>query len=451
MQRREFCRNMSLLGLTGAAVAGTSTATAQQSGATARAFSPPMPEGVGGDLKFSAAEYERRYQGVREAMAQDSIEALVVVGTSEWHEGDMGNIRYLGAPEHMSELSLMILPLDGNPVAPYSEFGFASMPPLPPGGGPFKPKVPSPVSFDLEKIPVRAGSLNSPDYAAGVVQMLKGIGFQGGRLGFASMKNMPADIYAAVSEAFADAEIVDAQDILLNMRLYKSSEEIKFMQRSGYIADKGLEAMINTAGVGVSDYEVFYAIDRACAEAGAPVGGFQLYGSGPWGAPMGAGTSNLLLFPGSARTIQQGDMLIPEVASNYKGYFTQLTAPVSIGEPSESFHAAYDLCADVHQAIRSEFKAGKTVREMDAFAAAYTEDATDGAFTSLFGIQAGEHEYSFWHLDYELRPGAMVYNQPFFLPLKQMGAPFHVFGDAMVMTDDEPLILHQSSMDLVVI
>ena len=450
MQRREFCRNMSLLGLTGAAVAGTSKATAQQSNATARAYAPPMPEGVGGDLKFSAAEYERRYQGVREAMAQDSIDALVIIGTSEWSNGDMGNIRYLGAPEHLAELSLMILPLDGNPVAPYADFGFPSLPPFPPGVEPFKPKVPSPVTFDLEKIPVRDVSLNSPDYAAGVVQMLKGIGFQRGRLGFASMKNMPADIYAAVTETFSDAEIVDAQDILLNMRLYKSDEEVKFMQRSGYIADKGLEAMINTAGVGVSDYEVYFAIDRACAEAGAPVGGFQLYGSGPWGGPPGS-TSNLLLYPGSARTIQQGDMLIPEVASNYKGYFTQLTVPVSVGQPTDDFLKAYELCTKVHSAIRSEFRVGKTVREMDAFTAAFTKDATDGEFTTLFGVQAGEHEYSFWHVDYELRPGAMAYNQPFFMPLTKMGAPFHVFGDAMVMTDDEPLILHQSSMDLVII
>ena len=448
MQRRDFIRSTALLGLTASPLAAA--AMVQTPRKKYRADSVTVPEGAGGNLKFTKAEYESRYQRVREAMARDKLDALVVIGTREWSGGDMSNIQYLGAPVHVAELSLMVLPLEGKPIAPWSNFGFPSLPPMPPGKSPFMPKIPSPVEFELEQIPVRDKSLNSPDYAAGVVQILKNKGIKKGRVGFVSMKNMPADILAAVNEKLPKLKVVDAQHILLDLRLYKSAEEIKFMQRSGYIADKGLEAMIDTADVGVSDYDVFYAIDQACAEAGAPVGGFQLYGSGPWAGPPGS-TSNVLLFPGSARTIRKGDMLIPEVASNYKGYFTQLTVPASIGEPPASFIAAYELCAKVHKEIRAQFKPGKKVSEMDAYAAEYTKDISNGEFTTLFGIQAGEHEYSMWHMDYELKPGAMVYNQPFFMPLKKKGGPFHVFGDAMIMTEGEPLILHQSKMDLVII
>ena len=448
MQRREFIGRTALLGLTASPLGAA--AAVQTPRKKYRANSVVMPEGVAGNLAFSKTEYERRYAGVRKAMARESLDAIVVIGTREWAGGDMGNIHYLGAPQHMAELSLMVLPIDGKPIAPWSSFGFPSMPPMPPGKSPFMPKVPSPIEFELENIPVRDKSLNSSDLAAGVVQILKNKDITKGRVGFVSMKNMPADVLAAVNQNLPNLEVVDAQQILLDMRLYKSPEEIKFMQRSGYIADKGLEAMIDTAGIGVSDYDVFYAIDQACAEAGAPVGGFQLYGSGPWAGPPGS-TSNLLLFPGSARKIQKGDMLVPEVCSNYKGYFTQLTVPASIGEPSESFIAAYELCTKVHNEIRAQFRPGKTVREVDAFAAEYTKDVSNGEYTTLFGVQAGEHEYSFWHIDYELKPGAMAYNQPFFLPLKKKGAPFHVFGDAMIMTESEPLVLHQSKMDLVII
>ena len=448
MQRREFIKNASLLGLAATPFANAEVVTTNR--AKYRTNSVAMPAAAAGELKFSKAEYDRRYQGIRNAMERDGLEAIVVIGTREWSGGDMGNIHYLGAPMHLAELSLMVLPLEGNPVITYSNFEFPTMPPLPPGMSPFMPKVTAPIEFDIDQIPVRDQSLNSPDYAAGVVQILKKLGYKKGKIGFASMKNMPADIYAAVTSSFPNIEIVDAQKILIDMRLYKSQEEIAFMQRSGYIADRGLEAMIDTADVGVSDYDVFYAIDQACAEAGAPVGGFQLYGSGPWGGPPGS-SSNIILSPGSARTIRKGDMLIPEVASNYHGYFTQLTVPVSIGEPPESFLSAYDLCSKVHREIRAEFRPGKTVSEMDAFSAAITEDLTDGEFTTLFGIQAGEHEYSFWHMDYELKAGAMAYNQPFFMPLKKPGGPFHVFGDAMVMTEEEPLILHQSKMDHVII
>ena len=449
MQRRELIKNATLLG---ASVLPFTTAAGVVSSPREkyRSSSVAMPSGAGGMLRFSMAEYERRYQGVRKAMEREGIDALVIIGTHEWSDGDLSNIRYLGAPVHLAELSLMVLPLEGKPIAPYSAFGFPTMPPLPPGMMPpfFQPG--SDVDFEYQEVPLRKDTMNSPDYAAGVVQMLKKKGYKTGRIGFVSMKNMPADIYAAVAENFPKLERVDAQHILLDMRLYKSEEEIAFMKRSGYIADKGLEAMIDTAGIGVSDFDVFYAIDKACAEAGAPVGGFQLYGSGPWQGPPGS-SSNLKFDSASARTIQKGDMLIPEVASNYKGYFTQLTVPASIGEPPESFLKAYEMCATVHGEVRKLFKPGATVRQVDAMTAEITEEISKGEFTTLFGIQAGEHEYSFWHTDYELRPGAMAYNQPFFLPKKKPGGPFHVFGDAMVMTDDEPIILHQSKMDLVII
>ena len=443
MQRRDVLKGGAVLGMGGALMTASGLTAGDESSLRA-------PRKAGEDLTFSAEEYKRRYHEVRKAMERDGIQALVVVGTQEWSGGDMSNIHYLGAPVHPAEHSFVIVPLEGKPVSPYAEFGFPTMPPMPPGMRPPWIKSPSSVEFSFQKVPVRELSLNSPDYAAGTVEILKELGLEKGRVGFVSMKNVPADVYAAIAESLPDVQIVDAQHILLDLRLYKSEEEIAFMMRSGYIADRGIEAMMNTARAGVSDYEVFYAIDRACAEAGAPVGGFHLYGSGPWGGPPGS-TSNLIIEPGSARTIRHGDMLIPEVTSNYKGYFTQLTVPASIGEPSPSFLKAYEMCKKVHAETRKQFRAGATVREIDAHTAAFTTDLTDGEYTTLFGIQAGEHEYSLWHLDYELRPGAMAYNQPYFMPLKRPGGPFHVFGDAMVLTADSQLTLHESSMNLVVI
>jgi len=443
MQRRDIIKGGMVLGLSGAAMSRAGTAASDS-------MKPMVQENTQPDLVFSVSEYERRYRGIRKAMESSGIEALVVVGTREWSGGDMSNVHYLGAPVHPAEHSFVVVPLEGKPISPYAEFGFPTMPPMPPGMRPPWIRSPSAVDFDFRKIPVRDMSLNSPDYAKGTVEILQSLGLKKGRVGFVSMKNVPADVFAAVTEALPDLQIVDAQKILLDMRLYKSTEEVEFMKRSGFIADRGIEAMMATAGPGVSDYEVFYAIDRACAEAGAPVGGFQLYGSGPWGGPPGS-TSNLILETGSARTIRNGDMLIPEVTSNYKGYFTQLTVPASIGEPPPKFLKAYEMCSKVHEEIRRQFKPGMTVRELDAHAAAFTSDLTNGEFTTLFGVQAGEHEYSLWHIDYEMKPGAMVYNQPFFMPLKSKGGPFHIFGDAMVMTSEAPILLHQSSMELVVI
>lgn len=448
MERRSFIKTATFAGLAGSALI-SQLGFAEVSQTSRKNFSRVnLPGDIAGDLTFSKAEYDRRYAGIRKAMGEQDIEAIVVVGTKEWAKGDHGNIRYLGAPEHMAEHSAMVLPLNDKPVSIYAGFGFMS---LPPGMSPPTPSVPSPVEFDFEVAPYREGAVNSADNAAAVVSILKKKKLDKARIGIATMKSMPADVVLAIREELPNTTLVDAQDIFLSMRVYKSDEEILFMRRSGYIADKGLEAMIDIADVGVNDIDVFYAIDKACCKAGGPTGGFQLYGSGPYGGPPGS-KSSILFNPRSARDIQKGDALIPEVASDYKGYFTQLTVPVSVGEPSDALLAAYDLNDKVYKFIQKEFRPkGQTVLEFDRMVSEFTLDASDGEYKTGFGIQAGEHEYSFWHIDFELKAGAMAYNQPFFLPAKRPGGPFHIFGDAMIMTDGEPILLHQSKMDMVII
>ena len=149
--------------------------------------------------------------------------------------------------------------------------------------------------------------------------------------------------------------------------------------------------------------------------------------------------------------MKAGDVVAPEIGSDYQGYFTQLSVPISLGEPTDELYQAIELCDKVYAFNQSQMRAGKTVWEVDEACHEFTKDASNGAFGTVFGIQAGEHEFTFWHDNYELRPGAMAYNQPFFLPLKKPGPPFHVYGDALLITEGEPERLHQTPMSVVVV
>jgi Xaa-Pro aminopeptidase len=231
------------------------------------------------------------------------------------------------------------------------------------------------------------------------------------------------------------------------MRALKSEEEILFLRRSGYIADKGIEAMIDSAHIGANDLDIVYAIDLACAKAGAPPGGFQIYRSRPWGE-LGP---NVWSDSRSARSLQSGDLLIPEVGSNYKGYFTQLTVPVAMGDPGPDFRAALNMNRAINREILWRFRLGITVRELDNFSAEYCQDFSDGEFTTLFAVQCGEHERAFVHDDYTLASGMLGYIQPYFIRVNGEGGPFHVLGNAVVCTEGEPLHLHHSEVGLVIV
>ncbi len=447
MERRDFIKNASLVGagvpLLGCAANAATGATSVAPGALT---SIEVPDGVGGNLKFSRSEYARRHAAIRKAMDAEGFAALIVTGTQEWHMGDLGNMLYIGSPIDM-EQTFAVFPLEGDPIVLQKKVQFPffkerGIPGLPLGAFSDSSDVFKPVWADG-----RPGTRIAGFYGPALVEQLKAKGLSKAKIGLVSMRNTPADVYAHLTAELPQAKFVDAQHILMAQRYYKSAEEKKFILRSAYIADMGMAATIAAAKPGAHDLDVFYAADKACAKAGGPVGGFQLMDTGPWGKPH----RNPILKPGSGKFLKKGEMVIPEIGSNYKGYWTQLTVPISLGEPSAEFLKAQDMCDSVYAELQNVFVSGKRVREVDAHCAAFTEDLTDGEYTTLFGIQAGEHELTFWHDNYELKPGAVAYLQPFFIPAKRKGGPFHVYGDAWMVTDGKPEKLHQSRMKLVTV
>ena len=133
--------------------------------------------------------------------------------------------------------------------------------------------------------------------------------------------------------------------------------------------------MIAAAQAGNTDWDLFFAMDRGCTEAGAPPGGQQLLSTGPW-----RGRRSNVFFDGrTARTLRPGDVIVPEVTSNYKGYFTQLTVPVVLGEPSEQFLADLALCDAVYAHMLAKYRPGATVKGLDDQCAQFAKQASEGA------------------------------------------------------------------------
>ena len=443
MQRRQFISAVAGMGV-GSLVAGELPDERQGSPSSAIPRAPAMASV--GELRFSDEEYARRHKAIRVGMQAEGIEALIVTGTREWHLGDLGNLLYIGAPLDW-EQNFAILPLASDPVILQKKIQFPyfverGIPGLPLGSFGQSAK-----NFRAEWAEGRPGTNFAGFYGPALVQQLVRLGLAKARIGIVSMRNMPADVFSHLARELPQATFVDAQHLLMALRYYKSVEEQEFVRRSAAIADAGMAALIGACAVGATDLDLFYAADKACAVAGGPVGGFQLVGSGPWGGHA----SNLILQPEFRRTLARGDMVIPEIGSNYRGYFTQLTVPVSLGPPVDDFLAAKELCDAVYAELQQQFRAGKRVRDIDRHIAGFTLEASKGEFTTLFGIQAGEQELTFWHDDYELRPGAMAYFQPFFVPARKPGPPFHVYGDAWMVTNRAPVRLHESKMDVVVI
>ncbi len=426
VERRHFIKTLA----TGTAAAGAVSAMGVQAAtpAQAPASAVKLDEGIAGDLLFSQAEYDRRYRNIRAGMERQGIDCLVVGGNRDWCEGELGNLRYVGVDIDW-EPTYVIFPKQGTPIVPAKHGGMT--PPFVSRGT---------VEFEYIKSSVRPGTRNANDHGPAIARQLRKMGLGKGKIGLVSPRVLPAEVLLAMQRELPNASFVDAERLFLELRYLKSDEEVKFLRRSAYCADQGIQAMIAAAQVGNTDWDLFFAMDQACTEAGAPPGGQQLLATGPWRGRR----SQVFLDPRTARTLQLGDVIIPEVTSNYKGYFTQLTVPVVLGEPGEQFLADLALCDDVYAHLLTKYRPGATVKGLDEQCAEHTKQASDGAITTLFGFQAGEHETSFWHDNITLAPNMLAYNQPFFIA--PGGPPWHVYGDAMICTEGEPLKLHQTPM-----
>jgi len=431
MKRREFLNTVSasaaLAGVSGGTLlAGVRPATANAAGRTAIELAPD----IASDLEFDRAEYERRYTGIRRAMGKRGIDVLLITGNREWREGELSNLRYIGAPIDW-EQTFVIFPRQGVPSLLFKSGAMA--PPF------FMYKTV--MEFEPVHSPVRAGTRNAADHAPAIASALKKMGLGRGTIGLVSPRLVPAEMLLEMQKAMPRADYVDAERLMLELRYVKSEQEMKFLRRSAYIADRGVAAMIEAAEVGASDWDLFFAMDKACTEAGAPPGGMQLLSTGPW-----QGRMSLPLFDTrTARRLEPGDVVVPEVTSNYKGYFTQLTVPVVFGEPSPAFRRDAELCGKVYEYMLPRFRPGATVARLDEEGAAYTEEISGGRVGAKFAFQAGEHETSFWHDNIAIAPSMLAYNQPFFYN-KKGGPPWHVLGNAVVSTRDSPAVLHQSPM-----
>jgi Xaa-Pro dipeptidase len=285
-------------------------------------------------IPLSLAERDRRWQAIRARMAERQLDCLVIRGISSKWDSGTANVRYVSQIGGNGEEAMAVFPLDRDPIV----FIWA----------------PSqlewwPIAQDWVH-DVRQGS---PTWAGRTAECLQELGYARGRIGVVGIggrneagKIMSYDIYRALREALPDAHFEAASDVLEDVRVVKSPEEIGFLARSAHLCDVAVQAMLQAARPGVRAYEVYGEILGAVFRAGGESPMFLMYEADP--QPRHA-----LRFP-SDRVLQPGYMIIQEISPKYAGYWTQVMVPVVLGEPTQLYR---DLAVVAERAYQEGLKA----------------------------------------------------------------------------------------------
>ena len=287
----------------------------------------------------SLAERDRRYKNVRERMAREGIDVLLLPANHSRWEQMMADSRYLSGIGGFATEVFTVFPAGAEPTAyVFNRAGWWKQ-------------------AQNWTADVRDGRNR---WARNAIERLNEIGLKKGRIGISGLSGLvraPEGIisYSTVEEirqAFPQAEIVYATTLMHVARALKSDDEIKFLQRSMEIIDAMISCMKETARPGLKEKDLYAEMVHTMLRHDGELPTLFFLGSGPQAAQS--------TFVPTNRVIQAGDRIVNEIEAKYGGYAAQAVCPIVVGKPKDNFEEMVDLSAACFHAILQQMRPGVT-------------------------------------------------------------------------------------------
>ena len=289
--------------------------------------------------QLSLPERDRRYKIVRTEMAQRGIDCLLLpANTGRW-EQLQGDSRYLTTIGGFATEVFTVFPREGE-VTAYI-FNRAAW---------WK-------QAQKWVADVRDGRNR---WGQNAIERINELGLQKGTIGISGLSGLfrapegiiPYSSVKAIQEAFPQAKIVNATEMMQEIRAVKSAEEVSMLEQSATIVEKTIGAMVENANPGVSEKELYGAMVHAMLANGGELPTLFFLSAGP-------GLNNSSFVPTDYR-IQKGDRIIDEIEAKYGGYAAQAVCPVVIGAPDNEYQKMIDISRACFDAILGAMKPGVT-------------------------------------------------------------------------------------------
>lgn len=312
---------------------------------------------------LSLAERDRRHRDLHAKMAEQDLDILILPATANRWEQCMADSRYVTGIGSFGTETLTIIARDRPPTAyVFNRAGWWKA--------------------QQQWIPdVRDGRNR---WGANVVQRLTELGFQHGRIGLSGLAGqtrtpdgvVPYGTYVAIASAFPQAKLVDATDLVLDLRSIKSHEEVDVMRAAARITDRMVETMRSMAVPGQTERCVYSAMIKTMLDLGGELPVLTIFATGP-------NVSHGQFVP-TDRVLVKGDRFANEFEARLAGYGAQTLAPLSIGKPDDAYCEAVRVSLAAFEAANAALRPGKSMQDvLDASVGAIRSEGK-GRFRHLF-------------------------------------------------------------------
>ena len=151
--------------------------------------------------------------------------------------------------------------------------------------------------------------------------------------------------------------LIDKSELISNLRVIKSNEEIVYIKKAAELADKALDIVWKTVKAGIDEGKILAEMQKIIFAGGGdyPANEFVI----------GSGHNALLCrYQAEKRVLSDVDQLTIEWAGTFKHYHSALMRTIPIGKADQKHYKMHDACVDALSNCKKTLIPGNKVGEV---------------------------------------------------------------------------------------
>lgn len=357
--------------------------------------------------EIPVSEFQERIRRVQGDLARRGLDALLTFGS----EAEPQFVRYLADHWPAFETAAVLIPVEGEAmllIGPES-LTYAQV----------RSKIPK-----IRQI-LEYRESSEPEYPGKPLDTFTGVfdEVSGGkgvrRLGIVGYPITPVPVYEGIRAAMAGGEIVRADDILIEMRMVKSENEIALLREAFRISEKAVEAVLNRIKPGMMEVEVVGIAQEVLYRHGAEYEGHPLY------VLSGRNSANAIGRP-TLKKLVEGEVIQLNLGARFGGYSSSVGRPIVLGHMPDDVAGLLQMGLDAANKTMEIMAAGVeaefVARTIQAYIAerGYGDNILYGPCHGL-GLMECEHPWMETNSEYVLQEN-YTFQVDSFLYTPQYGA-----------------------------
>lgn len=230
---------------------------------------------------------------------------------------------------------------------------------------------------------------------------IKNLGFEQQHVTFAEFASYNKSI---------QVQLVPVSDVVEKLRLIKTDSEIKILKEAAKIADAAFEHILTFIRPGVTELDVSNELEFFMRKQGAVSSSFDIIVASGYRSALPHGVA-------TQKTIEKGELVTLDFGAYYKGYCSDITRTVAVGDVSDQLKTIYNVVLQAQLRGMSGIKAGMTGKEADALTRDYISEKGYGEYFGHstghgLGMEVHEGPALSVRSDTLLQPGMVVTVEP---------------------------------------